>query len=167
MPLTYQAAANPPPLAFQYDGEAPLQVPVVAFLIVCNRSPLIAVSHPQFTQHAQFTARRPPSDFVLIAPAGVRPSVILAFLGCDPRQRARNRAEDVSAAGGWSWEFKLSRRVVIHEGWFRECVIHNQFGVRKVLHQVARGNRVNRLAYNFRLKINRQIVLIIHFFRTG
>jgi len=42
----------------------------------------------QGPQHAHSTARRPPSVFVLIAPAGVRPSVILAFLGRDPGQRA-------------------------------------------------------------------------------
>jgi hypothetical protein len=85
VPLTYQVAENPPPLALKDKGEAPLQVPVVAFLIVCNRSPLIAVAHPQFTQHAQLTARVVPSStFILIALSAVRPNVILAFLGFDP-----------------------------------------------------------------------------------
>ena len=81
-------AEKPPPLALKYVGEAPLQVPVVAFLIVCNKSPLIADAHSQFTQHAQLTARRPPSVFVLIAPAGVLPRIILTFLRGDPCQRA-------------------------------------------------------------------------------
>lgn len=87
MPPTYHSAANPPPLALKDKGEAPLQVPVVAFLIVCNRSPLIVVSHtPHVEQHAQFTARVPfgESVLILILFLSVRPNVILAFLGCDP-----------------------------------------------------------------------------------
>ena len=76
MPPTYHSAANPPPLAVKDKGDTPLHVPVVAFLSVSNKSPLILVVHPHGLQHAQFTARVVPlSVLILIAPEDVRPRV--------------------------------------------------------------------------------------------
>ena len=159
MPLTYQAAANPPPLALKVVGEAPLQVPVVAFLIVCNRSPLIAVSHPQFTQHAQFTARRPPSLFVLIAPDDVRPRIMLAFLGGDPRQRAAfcSQNERSSARNGrqvQSLRGESCQRCVL-----QIRIVGNQFCPSKILHQVGRRNRRSRFASGYLVaEVNGKVV---------